>query len=99
MNANSTANILVSSGEIPRIKDQPSGLFRKISIIPPQSQVLLKLNDVISMTRLSRSSIYSAIKSGAFPSSVRIGKRSTAWVRSEVEDYISQQIDRSRPRT
>lgn len=52
----------------------------------------LKLDAVKSITGLSRSSIYQAIAEGKFPSQVKLGARSVAWVASEVEEWMSCRI-------
>jgi len=41
--------------------------------------MLLKLPAIIKETALSRSSIYAAVKSGAFPAPILIGKHAVAW--------------------
>ncbi|MFZ4604111.1 MAG: helix-turn-helix transcriptional regulator [Caulobacterales bacterium] len=49
--------------------------------------MLLRLPVVMRETGLSRSSIYAAIKDGAFPRPVRIGKRAVAWRFDEIEAW------------
>jgi len=49
---------------------------------------LLKLKDVISMTSLSKASIYRQLNAGTFPSPIRLGPRAVAWVMSEIEEWI-----------
>lgn len=51
---------------------------------------LLKLKDIITMTSLSKSSIYRQVNAGTFPMPVRIGPRSVAWVVSEIESWIGE---------
>lgn len=48
----------------------------------------LKLNQVMSMTGLSRSSIYLAIAENRFPKQVPLGGRSVAWVQDEIEQWM-----------
>ncbi|MEA3250606.1 MAG: AlpA family phage regulatory protein [Pseudomonadota bacterium] len=61
-------------------------------------KVLLKLEDVEQMTSLSGSNIYNkmSIKSRyydpTFPRQVRLGPRSVAWEKSEVEDWIDSRM-------
>ncbi|OHY90174.1 transcriptional regulator [Vibrio rotiferianus] len=52
----------------------------------------IRLKEVISKTGLSRSSIYSLIKEGRFPTSVPIGSRAVAWVESEVEEFLEESV-------
>ena len=48
----------------------------------------LKLRDVIKLTGLSRSSIYSKVSSGDFPSQFRLGERSVAWLQSDIFEWM-----------
>jgi len=52
----------------------------------------IRLDAVKSITGLSRSSIYQAISEGKFPSQVKLGARSVAWVASEIEEWMSSCI-------
>ena len=54
--------------------------------------MLLKLKEVQKMTGLSRSSIYSYIYKGLFPSQVKLGERSVAWIDQEITAWIDGRI-------
>jgi prophage regulatory protein len=54
--------------------------------------MLLKLTEVQKMTGLSRSSIYSYIDKGLFPSQVKLGERSVAWIDQEITAWIDGRI-------
>ena len=56
------------------------------------SKMLFKLPQVSAMTGRSRSMIYADIKSRTFPSPVRLGARSVAWVNHEVSTWIQAKI-------
>lgn len=56
-------------------------------------QRLLKLPEVMSVTGLSRSSIYSFIQSNKFPASVPLGARAVGWLESDVNGWIQQRIE------
>jgi prophage regulatory protein len=49
---------------------------------------ILRLPQVKSITGLSRSSIYAAVKRGDFPSSVSLGERAIGWRSIEIENWI-----------
>ena len=49
---------------------------------------LLRLPEVLALIPVSRSSWYLGIKSGKYPSSVKLGLRMTAWKRTEIEKLI-----------
>ena len=53
---------------------------------------LIRLNEVISRTGLSRSRIYQYINEDKFPANVSLGGRSVAWVDSEISAWIENVI-------
>lgn len=53
---------------------------------------LIRLNEVLVMTGLSRSGMYRSIEKQRFPSQVPIGDRAVAWVESEVQDWVHQRV-------
>lgn len=57
---------------------------------------LIRLNEVIRRTGLSRSRIYKLGSEGSFPRPVAIGPRSSAWVADEVERWIHERINAPR---
>ena len=54
---------------------------------------LLRLPEVKARTGLSRSCIYEAISDGRFPRPVKITARASAWVESEVQNWIDERIE------
>ncbi|MGZ5056251.1 MAG: helix-turn-helix transcriptional regulator [Methylobacter sp.] len=50
---------------------------------------LLKLKDVIEKVKLSRSSIYSLTKAGAFPPPLRLSERRIAWRTEDVDNWLN----------
>ncbi len=55
---------------------------------------LIRLNEVIRITGLSRSRIYQYISIDKFPDNVPIGGRSVAWVESEIYRWVENIIGR-----
>lgn len=53
---------------------------------------LIKLNEVMKSTGLARATVYKYMNEGEFPKSVSLGARAVAWVESEVQDWIMDQI-------
>lgn len=49
---------------------------------------LIKLKDVISITTLSKATIYRLIKQGSFPNSISLGPRAVAWKLSDIVEWI-----------
>jgi prophage regulatory protein len=60
------------------------------------SQRLIRLPEVKALVGLGTTSIYDKIKKGEFPKQVKLGRLS-GWIEAEVEGWISQQIQASRP--
>lgn len=58
-----------------------------------QSSDLIKIKEVISMTSLSRSSIYNQKNKGEFPHPIQLTSRSVAWIRADVEHWILDKIN------
>jgi len=52
----------------------------------------LKLHGVTAKTGLSRSHLYALAKAGQFPKPVKLSERSSAWVESEVNEWIEDRI-------
>jgi prophage regulatory protein len=57
---------------------------------------LLRLQQVIARTGLSRSAIYSRIANRTFPAPVRISERARAWVDAEVEEWVMDKVQSGR---
>jgi prophage regulatory protein len=56
----------------------------------------IRLKEVLTICGKSRSSVYEAIKNGDFPAPIKVGGRSSAWVKSEVLQWAQRCIDCSR---
>jgi prophage regulatory protein len=55
-------------------------------------QRLIRLPEVQQLTGLGRSAIYNKVASGELAPPVKIGPRASAWVESEVYDWIESRI-------
>ena len=53
---------------------------------------LLRQVKVLEITGIKRSSLYNYIAQGFFPAPVKLGKKTTAWIESEVMDWIAARI-------
>lgn len=60
-----------------------------------QAQIL-KLPEVKRITGLSSSTIYRLAKSGDFPKPIKLGKRSSGFVFSEIIQWLDERIEASR---
>ena len=60
--------------------------------------IILRLPTVKDRTGLSRSSIYLRVAEGNFPKQVSLGRgRAVGWIQEEIDDWLAQQIQKSRP--
>lgn len=53
---------------------------------------VMKLNEVINTTGLSRSSIYAYMSKGNFPKPIQLGPRAVAWVEGEVVAWLQEKL-------
>jgi prophage regulatory protein len=59
---------------------------------------VLRLNEVKTLTGLSRSTLYARIAADAFPRPVSLGERAVGWRQTEIDEWIaalsSKQVSR-----
>jgi prophage regulatory protein len=51
---------------------------------------ILRLQTVMDVTGLSRSSIYEKMAQGEFPKPVKLGPRSVGWIAGDIEEHLDQ---------
>ena len=59
-------------------------------------QTILRLPAVRERVAMSRSTIYQRVSEGTFPPPVNLGKRAVGWLASEIDAWLSAQVERSR---
>ncbi len=64
--------------------------------LPKTPITILRRQQVEARTGFPRSTLYAKIKAKEFPAPVALGARSVGWLESEVEAWISAQIEKSR---
>lgn len=52
----------------------------------------LRIHQVSDMSGLARATIYQRIKLGQFPTQVRIGPKSVAWLASDIQAWMQSRI-------
>lgn len=62
----------------------------------PDDVELIKIAEVRRMTGLSTSTIYERILAKQFPAQVKLGPRSVAWVKSEVQAWARERVKAAR---
>lgn len=60
------------------------------------SEQILKIYEVQSITGLSRTTIYRMVSANTFPKQIKLGERSSGWLKSEVEAWLNNRIATSR---
>lgn len=60
------------------------------------SEQILKLPQVEIITGLSSSTIYRGAAAGSFPKPIKLGVRSSGFIKSEIEQWLSERIEASR---
>jgi prophage regulatory protein len=59
---------------------------------------LIRIDEVLHICGLSRSSLYATIQKGEFPAQVKLSKKASAWLYSEVQAWVTERAaQRSRP--
>lgn len=53
---------------------------------------MLRLDEVMAMTGLSRSSLYAMIKRAEFPKQVQIGPRAVRWDSRAVDGWLAEKL-------
>jgi predicted DNA-binding transcriptional regulator AlpA len=75
-------------------KNEPKTV--EISSVGSSELCFIRLKEVLSICGKSRSSIYASIKDGKFPAPIKVGGRSSAWLKSEVLQWAQRCIASSR---
>lgn len=60
-------------------------------------QQIIRLSDVKAATGLSVSTIYRLASEEKFPKPIKLGSRSSGWVASEIQQWLTDRIKASRP--
>lgn len=60
-------------------------------------KILIKLPTVKKRTSLSTSEIYRRLEAGTFPQQIRLGAKAVAWLEHEIDAWIDQRVNASRP--
>lgn len=69
--------------EASKLKKRPIGI----------EPVFYKLDEVMKLTSLSNSTIYRMVSLNEMPSQIKIGSRSSGWVKAEIDNWVQSKID------
>ncbi len=61
-----------------------------------KAPTILRRKQVESRIGLSRSTLYDRIRSGTFPAPISLGGKAVGWIESEVDAWLTAQIETSR---
>ena len=92
-----SAEFLTESGIVERT--QIKSRSRKEILCGPDEIIFLRLPEVKAVTGMSKSSLYDLIRANNFPAPVRLGPRTVAWVRSEIQQWAAERVLKSRSTT
>lgn len=67
-----------------------------MSDTPDEPIQFMRLREVKEMVGLSTMTIYRLVAAGQFPSQVKLGPNSVAWVKSEVQEWCRRKVEDSR---
>lgn len=62
----------------------------------PAPKSVLRLVQVMAKTGLAKSTIYDHIRRGTFPKPIKLGDKVVAWLESEIDEWLFEQLRRSR---
>ncbi|POM21865.1 phage transcriptional regulator, AlpA [Burkholderia cepacia] len=65
----------------------------KLQMVSQQPKRFMRLHEVMYKTGLNRSHVYAGC---GFPKPVKIGPKASAWIESEVEQWMTERIAASR---
>ena len=57
----------------------------------PTEQLLLRVRQVAQLVNLSAPAIHHRYRAGTFPLPIRLGPRTIAWRRSDIDDWVAKQ--------
>ncbi len=79
--------------ESTKLVDFPSPSFLQAKSDKNESpNDLLRQKEVLKLTGLSRTTIYTLIQRGEFPNSIKISSRSVAWRRGDIWEWINSKV-------
>lgn len=56
--------------------------------------VTIRLREVLRMTGLKKSTIYSKMKNESFPKSIQISDGAVGWLENEVQDWLRAKVEK-----
>jgi len=66
------------------------------TLFPMDNLSILRLQEVIFRTGLSRTTLYDMIAKGKFPQPISISTRTVGWIECEIASWLAERIGMSR---
>lgn len=57
---------------------------------------ILRRKQVEARTGLARSTIYDHVRAGTFPAPISLGEKAVGWIESEIDAWLTAQVEKSR---
>lgn len=78
------------------MNSSPALHFAQGAIANSNSPRLIRMPEVKSRTGIGRSAIYAKVANKDFPAPIKIGARAVAWLSTDIDAWIEQQIAASK---
>lgn len=72
--------------------DLSKGNVKRDAREPALESIFLRRAEVLKRTTLGRTTLLAMVREGRFPRPVRLGKRRSAWLAAEINDWIGERI-------
>ncbi len=59
---------------------------------PATADKLLRIDEVLALTNIGKSSWWAGVKSGKFPKPIKLGKRTTRWRLNDISELTRQGV-------
>ncbi|SMG28268.1 helix-turn-helix transcriptional regulator [Paraburkholderia susongensis] len=53
---------------------------------------VLRIDQVLAVVPLKKSTVYKAMKAGTFPRPIRLGLKAVGWLEADIQDWINGRI-------
>ena len=67
-------------------------MLANIEVNPEKPIRLLRIDQVMELVPLAKSTIYQAVAAGKFPKPYKIGAQTSAWLECEVNEWITEKV-------
>jgi len=87
-------DVLVAENELSKIKRKKARVYKHKGRIASSASKFYGIEQVMVLVPFAKSTIYKLVSEGEFPKPIKLGKRATVWIKSEVDAWIDMKINR-----